>query len=473
MIGATVKRSVNLTFAGVLTVLSLLSMAVAGGTAAARTPAPPPGGEPRDYAFGATAGQSSTDFGGTADRAVDANTDGRYENKSVSHTAEEFQPWWQADLGTSRKLSSIVVWNRTDCCADRLSDAWVLASDRPITATNADEARKQPGVSSWHIDTLDGPSTRIALKRSARYLRVQLQGTGYLSLAEVQAFGDAVITPSRTARQWVKHNPFGMFLHYNMSTYTNEQWADPNADPAAFNPTGLDPDQWAKAMKSAGMTFGVLTAKHHDGFALWPTAYSDHDIAAAPYENGKGDIVRAYVKAMHANHLKVGLYFSIWDRHNGDSLALVKNQLRELLTRYGTIDYLWFDGWGWSVPYSTIPYQPVRDMIRKVSPRTVVANNDHLGTLQTTDVIVYEVPVQGMPPADNPRPTDGSDTLDQNRTWFHTTETGTPRPAAEIVDNLRKAKAGNALYLLNVGPGRNGRIPQDYLDRLEEIGSLR
>ncbi|MBL1098303.1 alpha-L-fucosidase [Streptomyces coffeae] len=276
------------------------------------------------------------------------------------------------------------------------------------------------------------------------------------------------------AQKWVTNNPFGMFLHYNMSTYSNVQWASPDDSPSTFNPTNLDADQWAKAIKSAGMTFGVLTAKHHDGFALWPTAYSSHDIAASPYKDGKGDIVREYVKAMRANGLKVGLYFSIWDRKNGDSEQLVKNQLKELLTNYGQIDYLWFDGWGWKVPYSTIPYKPVRDYIRELSPNTVVANNDHKKSLDTSDVIVYEVPngIDGLPPTTNTNPTDGSDTLDSKSTWFHTTSTGAPRSAGDILTKLQRLKAGNALYLLNVGPNKTGKIPQTYVDRLKGIGTL-
>ncbi|MEV5486131.1 MULTISPECIES: hypothetical protein [Streptomyces] len=91
-------------------------------------------------------------------------------------------------------------------------------------------------------------------------------------------------------------------------------------------------------------------------------------------------------------------------------------------------------------------------MIRKDPPHTVVANNDHRKSLQTSDVLVYAVPVDGMPPATNSSPVDASDTLDTKSTWFNTTSTGDPRPANDIVDNVHKANAGNGLYLLNVGP---------------------
>lgn len=453
-----------------LAVAALFASGVAGAPAASAQP-PAAQAEPLDLAFGTQATQSSTDYGGTADRAVDDGTNGAFSGNSVSHTTEEAQPWWQTDLGSVRDTSRIVVWNRTDCCAGRLSDFWVLTSDRPITAKTVDEARAQPGVEAQHVGSLTGPSVALSVQRPARYVRVQLAGTGYLSLAEVQVYGRETISPSPLAQRWVKQNPFGLFLHYNMSTYDNQQWANPQAPESEFAPTApVDPDQWAAAMKSAGMTFGVLTAKHHDGFALWDTAASTHDIAASPYHK---DLVRQYVDAMHRNGLKVGLYFSIWDRHTGDSLQLVQQQLTELLTRYGPVDYLWFDGWGWQVPYSVVPYAPVRNLIHRLSPNTVVANNDHNGTLQTSDVVVYEVPVQGAPPTTNTRPVDASDTLDTNSTWFHTTATGAPRPAAEIADILKKVNAGNGLYLLDAGPDLAGRIPQDYLDRLAEIGKLR
>ncbi|MCX5139817.1 alpha-L-fucosidase [Streptomyces sp. NBC_00338] len=465
-------RFARVRLAGALAALAVLSAGMTQATAAPAGKPPPPGSEMRNVALDTKPVQSSTYEGGTADRAVDGNVDGNWAGNSVSHTAQEEQPYWQTDLGKSQTLTKVAAWNRTDCCAERLTDFWVLVSDSPITARTLAEAKAQKGVTATKVAGTAGRTAEVPLHRKARYVRVQLEGTGYLALAEVQAFNDEVIaSPSPAARKWVKDNPFGMFLHYNMSTYQDEQWADPNASPALFDPTDVDADQWAAAIKDAGMTFGVLTAKHHDGFALWDTAYSDHDIAASPYKDGKGDVIREYVDAMHAKHLKVGLYFSIWDRHNGDSVELIQNQLRELLTKYGQIDYLWFDGWGWQVPYSQVPYQPVRDMIRKVSPRTVVANNDHLGTLRTSDVIVYEVPVQGMPPETNARPTDASDTLDTNRTWFNTTATGAPRSASDITDNLARARAGNSLFLLNVGPDRTGRIPQDSVDRLKEIGS--
>ena len=424
-----------------------------------------------NVARGATATQSSTEYGGVAARAVDGNTNGTFTGNSVSHTTSQSQAWLSVDLRQVQQLTDVVVWNRTDCCTTRLADFYVLASDNPITSTNLTTARAQTGVSSYHVSSLTSASTTVAVNRSARYLRVQLVGTNFLSLAEVQAFGSAALLKP-DASGWVANNKFGMFLHFGMGTMVNAQWADPNTLASKFAPTGtVDTAQWAQGMKNAKMTFGVFTAKHHDGFAMWPTQQNDYSVKNSPWKSGAGDLVREYVDSQRAAGLKVGIYFSIWDRHNGDSAELIKNQLRELLTQYGTIDYLWFDGWGWQIPYTQIPYQSVRDLIANISPTTVVANNDHKSSLATTDVMVWEVPVQGFPPS-NSVPKDASDTLDTNNTWFYTTSTGAPTAAATIVSDLKNVNAGNALYLLNVGPDKTGKLPATYMTRLTEIGAL-
>lgn len=307
------------------------------------------------------------------------------------------------------------------------------------------------------------------LMASAAALALTLTGT--TAQAAAPPIATAVAGPTPEAQAWVDQNPFGMFLHYGPGTYSGAQWSDPNLPPTVFAPTAtVDTDQWAASMKAAGMTFGVLTAKHHDGFALWPTAHSTYDIASSGYQGGQGDIVRDYVDSMREAGLKVGIYFSIWDQKNGNSTQLIKNQLQELLTQYGQIDYLWFDGWGWKIPYGDIPYQPIRDHIRALSPNTIVANNDHQSTFDTTDVMVWEVPAKGFPPNDA-RPKDASNTLSTNPTeWFTMSTSSQPRPALAVAGEVAQMNSGNSLYLLNVGPGKDGKIPANYVSRLTEIG---
>ena len=141
-----------------------------------------------------------------------------------------------------------------------------------------------------------------------------------------------------------------MFLHFGVNTFTDREWGDGHEDPALFAPAHLDARQWARAARAAGFRAMILTAKHHDGFCLWPSATTRHTVAHSGWHGGKGDVVREFVVACRAEGLKAGLYLSPWDRNNpsyGDSRRyndLYCDQLTELLTRYGPIAEIWFDG---------------------------------------------------------------------------------------------------------------------------------
>ena len=453
-------------------VLQPVTAAFADESEATSTPAEVAPGphQLRNLVVAARASQSSTQGDRIAEYAQDGDTD----RASLSLTGAEEHAWWGADLGDRKMIRQLVVWNGAE---ERLGDFYVLTSSEPFESEDLAATLEQHGVKAKRVEASADASISVKVNEQTRYLRIQSATSGPLALAEVQAFGNEKLAPSdgtKEGAEFVAENPFGMFLHYGMGTMTNVQWADPNTPASAFDPgADVDPKVWADAMTSAGMDFGVLTAKHHDGHALWPTRYSDYSIANSPYQDGEGDLVADYVDAMRTADLGVGLYYSIWDRHNGEPVSLIKNQLREILTQYGTIDYLWFDGWGWHIPYTQVEYEGLREFIHQVSPQTVVANNDHFSDLATTDVLVWEVPVQGFPPADDTRPKDASDTLDSNSTWFHTTSTGAPKGARQIVNSLNRLNAGNSLYLLNVGPDRDGSIPASHLARLAEIGELR
>ena len=150
-------------------------------------------GRVADLAAGTTATQSSnTQPGGDAAHAVDGNTDGNFVDGSVSHTGDDANAWWQTDLGSSQAIGSIALWNRTDCCSNRLSDYWVFVSDNPFTtALTPQQQAAQPGVWSNHQTGQAGPPTALNVGTTGRYVMVQLSGTNYLSLAEVQVFSPA------------------------------------------------------------------------------------------------------------------------------------------------------------------------------------------------------------------------------------------------------------------------------------------
>ncbi len=159
----------------------------------------------------------------------------------------------------------------------------------------------------------------------------------------------ANVKPSENQLRHLRETPFYAFVHFSPNTYTNLEWGDGTENPAIFNPTELDCDQWAKAIKDAGMTGMVLTAKHHDGFCLWQTKYTEHSMKNSPYKNGKGDIVKEASDACKKYGLKFGFYLSPWDRNSkyygtDEYNTYYKNQLTELLTNYGEIFYVWFDG---------------------------------------------------------------------------------------------------------------------------------
>src|SRR5262245_39832446 len=156
-------------------------------------------------------------------------------------------------------------------------------------------------------------------------------------------------TPSAAQLEW-QRDELAMFLHFGVNTFSDREWGDGKEDPAMFAPAALDARAWARIARAAGFRAMILTAKHHDGFCLWPTKTTTHSVASSPWRGGRGDLVREFVDACRAEGLKPGLYLSPWDRHEpryGDSEKyndFYCDQLTELLTRYGQIHEVWFDG---------------------------------------------------------------------------------------------------------------------------------
>lgn len=164
-------------------------------------------------------------------------------------------------------------------------------------------------------------------------------------IAEQQAVG-----PIPSQRQLAWHQlEYYAFVHFNMNTFTDMEWGEGGESPELFNPTQLDTRQWAKTAKEAGMKGIILTAKHHDGFCLWPTETTEHSVKNSPWKNGKGDVVKELAEACEEFGLKFGVYLSPWDRNHPEYgreayVEIFHKQLEELVTRYGPIFEVWFDG---------------------------------------------------------------------------------------------------------------------------------
>lgn len=157
------------------------------------------------------------------------------------------------------------------------------------------------------------------------------------------------VLPSKAQAAWQRRER-ALFLHFGVNTFTGKEWGEGKEDPKIFDPSALDARQWARAARQAGFASVVLTAKHHDGFCLWPSAATTHSVASSPFRGGKGDVVREFTDACKAEGIGAGLYLSPWDRHEpsyGDTPRYndyYERQLTELLTKYGTLTEVWFDG---------------------------------------------------------------------------------------------------------------------------------
>ncbi|HWZ34867.1 MAG TPA: alpha-L-fucosidase, partial [Mucilaginibacter sp.] len=279
---------------------------------------------------------------------------------------------------------------------------------------------------------------------------------------------------------------FGMFIHFNIPTYMDADWPDPEASPSNFNPTKLDCDQWAKAAKSANMSYGCLTTKHHSGFCIWDTKSTDYNVMNSPLHR---DVVKEYVDAFRKNGLKVMLYYSILDTHHKlrpnqivpSHIEMVKQQITELLTKYGKIEALIIDGWDapWSrISYDDVPFEDIYHLVKKLQPDCLLmdlngAKYPKLG-LYYTDIKTYEMGAgQRMEAGSNTMPALACLPIQSSWFWKSDFPTTPVKTAASLVnDYLKKLNSDRCNFILNVAPNKDGRFDDNAVAELKEIGKI-
>ncbi len=326
----------------------------------------------------------------------------------------------------------------------------------------------------------------------------------------------AHVVPSQRQLDWFDLG-FYAFIHFGVNTYTNREWGDGTEDEALFNPEKLDCDQWVEAVKAAGMKGLILTAKHHDGFCLWPSRYTEHSVKNSPC---KRDVVREAAEACRRGGIRFGFYLSPWDRNSacygtGEYNDYYCNQLTELLTQYGDIFCVWLDGACGEGPNGKkqeYDYPRIVELVRKYQPGAVIFNDagpdtrwvgNEAGTARHAEWAVvprelcFRSEVQTGP---GPLAQEGSlshlyntdqelgalsnilysqglvftpSEIDMSIRpgWFwHPQEQ--PHSLKRLFDTWLTSYGANACFNLNVPPNRDGLIDQRDVERLRELGQL-
>jgi alpha-L-fucosidase len=325
----------------------------------------------------------------------------------------------------------------------------------------------------------------------------------------------AHVVPSPQQLAW-QEREFIAFAHFGMNTFRDREWGEGKESPSAFNPPDFDARQWVKVIKDAGMKMLIITAKHHDGFCLWPSKYTEHSVKSSPWRDGRGDVVREVARACNEFGIKFGVYLSPWDRHErtyGDSPAYneyFRNQLRELLTNYGEIAEVWFDGACGEGPNGkrqVYDWQSYYKVIRELQPQAVIAimgpDVRWVGTesgygretewsvvpiiIQDQDALAADAQQYSVDRAFVPRDlTDedlGSREKIKNATtlkwypaetdvsirpgWFyHESHDDRVKSPEKLVDIYYSSVGRNSLLLLNIPPDKRGRIHENDIKSL-------
>lgn len=326
--------------------------------------------------------------------------------------------------------------------------------------------------------------------------------------AKAQVKAPEPFGPLPTQKQVDWHEmEFYAFVHFSLNTFTNKEWGYGDESPELFNPTNLDVRQWARIVKQSGMKGIILVAKHHDGFCLWPSAYTERSVKNSPWKNGKGDLVKELAAACKEYDLKLGLYLSPWDRNHAEYgkpeyITYFRNQLKELLTNYGDVFEMWFDGanggdgyygganetrkinsleyYNWDETYKLIYETAPKTLVWGVGPSEArwIGNEEgragktNWSLLRQKDELAGKVNytefVSGH--EDGEKWVPGEADVSIRPGWFyHAVEDDKVRPLDEMVDIFYESIGRNANLLLNLPVDRRGLVNENDEARLKEL----
>jgi alpha-L-fucosidase len=307
-----------------------------------------------------------------------------------------------------------------------------------------------------------------------------------LALGTAASAGGPVPSPRQAAWQELE---LTMFCHFGVNTFTDREWGDGREDPNLFQPEDLDCRQWARAAKAAGFRLIILTAKHHDGFCLWPSACTDHSVKSSSWRGGKGDVVKDLTDACRAEGLKAGIYLSPWDRHEASYGTDAYNehfcnQLTELLTNYGRIDEVWFDGACGEGPNGkrqVYDWKRYYSVVRRLQPQAVIAicgpdvrwvgNESGVARVGESSVQTAREGVHFENTPGEPIWYPAECDVSIRPGWFcHASQDGQVKSLEHLLGIYFQSVGRNSSLLLNVPPDRRGLFADPDVKRLEEFG---
>ncbi|MBE3070451.1 MAG: alpha-L-fucosidase, partial [Planctomycetes bacterium] len=306
-----------------------------------------------------------------------------------------------------------------------------------------------------------------------------------MTAIHASAAAPAPVLPVPTDRQMAWHErEMIAFAHFTVNTFTDREWGLGDEDPRIFNPTAFDADQWARTCRDGGLKMLILTCKHHDGFCLWPSPLTRHSVASSPWRGGQGDMVREVSDACRRAGIAFGTYLSPWDRHEpcyGDSPrynAYYLNQLTELMTGYGKVSEVWFDGACGEGPNGkrqAYDFPAYRAVVRRLQPDAVMfsdagpdirwvgnetgyAADPNWATIDAAKMIVGKPnpdQTHGVPGGPDWVPTEVDVSIRPG--WFyHAAEDAKVKTLAELMDIYYASVGLGGVLLLNIPPDRRG-----------------